>query len=129
MSKGKGYRTFVVEGFTILVGKGSRDNDALTFDVGKPHDVWLHVGGETPGSHVIVQNPARGEVPKSVVDAAAGLAAWYSKARGAPFAKVDWCLRSDVVKPRGAPDGMVELKRSKTVKVKPAVPEGQASAD
>lgn len=124
MSKGKPYRTFSVDGYEILVGKGSRDNDELTFDVADPHDVWLHVGGETPGSHVVVRNPGKGDVPREVVEHAAALAAWYSKARGAPFVKVDWCRRSDVVKPKGAPAGMVELKRCKTVKVKPALPPG-----
>ena len=123
MGKGKGYRTFTVQsegrGWEILVGKGSQDNDDLTFDVAKGPDVWLHVGGETPGSHVVVRNPDGADVPRDVVEAAAGLAAWYSKARGAPFVKVDWCRKSDVFKPRGAPAGMVELKTFKTVKVAP----------
>lgn len=126
MGNGKPYRTFVVGGFEILVGKGSRENDELTFDVAAPHDVWLHVGGETPGSHVVVRNPGKGEVPREIVEAAAGLAAWYSKARGAPFVKVDWCRRADVSKPRGAPAGMVELRRFKALKVKPAVPASSA---
>jgi len=129
MSKGKPYRTFSVGGYEILVGKASRDNDALTFDVAEPHDVWLHVGGEMPGSHVVVKNPTKSDVPREVLEAAAALAAWYSKARGAPQAKVDWCKRSDVSKPRGAPAGMVELKRHKTIKVKPALPAGAANAD
>ena len=124
MSKGRPYRTFVVEGYEILVGKGSHENDALTFDVAEPHDVWLHAGGGTPGSHVVIRNPARGEVPRGVLEAAASLAAHYSKARGAPFVKVDWCKRSDVSKPRGAPAGLVELKRFKTLKVAPRLPSG-----
>ena len=124
MSKGKGYRTFLIEGYEVLVGKGSRDNDELTFDVAAPHDVWMHVGGETPGSHVVVRNPGKGDVPATVIAAAASIAAWYSKSRGAPNVKVDWCLRSDVSKPRGAPDGLVELRKHKTVKVKPALPPG-----
>ncbi len=126
MSKGKPYRSFDVGGYEVLVGKGSRENDELTFDVAAAHDLWMHVGGETPGSHVVVRNPGRLEVPRDVVEGAAAIAAWYSKARGAPFVKVDWCLRADVVKPRGAPDGLVELKRCKTVKVKPALPADSA---
>ena len=124
MSKGKGYRTFLVDGFEILVGKGSKDNDDLTFDVAEPHDVWMHVGGETPGSHVVVRAPDRAELPAHVMEAAAALAAWYSKSRGAPYVKVDWCRRSDVSKPKGAPAGLVELKRHKTIKVKPGLPPG-----
>ena len=53
-SKGRGFRVETIEGFEVLVGKGDSDNDRLTFRVGEPHDLWLHVSG-TPGSHVIVR--------------------------------------------------------------------------
>ncbi len=129
MSKGKPYRTFEVGGYQVLVGKGSRENDALTFDVARPLDVWMHVGGETSGSHTVVVNPDQGDVPREVLEGAAAIAAWYSKARGAPFVKVDWCRRADVSKPRGAPAGMVELKRYKTIKVKPALPANAGDED
>jgi predicted ribosome quality control (RQC) complex YloA/Tae2 family protein len=118
-SKGRPYRTVVVEGFEILVGRGDEDNDHLTFDVAQPHDLWLHVAGGTPGSHVVVKNPDKVEVPRAVVERAAALAAWYSKARGAPKVEVHYCRASDVSKPRGAPRGLVELARFKSVKVKP----------
>jgi predicted ribosome quality control (RQC) complex YloA/Tae2 family protein len=121
-SKGRPYRTFLVDGFEILVGRGEAENDELTFDVGAPHDLWMHVAGGTPGSHVIVRNPERGEVPRAVVEAAAAAAAWYSKARGAPKVEVHVCRVADVSKPRGAPAGLVELARWKSVKVKPAIP-------
>lgn len=123
-SKGRPYRTLRVGGYEILVGRGDEDNDHLTFDVAEPHDLWLHVGGGTPGSHVVVRNPDRGEVPKEVVEAAAAAAAWYSKSRGAPRVDVHWCRASDVSKPRGAPAGLVELARWKSLKVKPALPAG-----
>ena len=73
-SKGRPYRTFVVEGFEILVGRSEDDNDTLTFDVAEPHDLWLHVAGGTAGSHVVIRNPEKGDVPKSVVDVAAAAA-------------------------------------------------------
>ena len=122
-SKGRPYRTFIVDGFEILVGRGEDDNDTLTFDVAEPHDLWLHVAGGTAGSHVVIRNPEKGEVPKSVVDAAAAAAAWYSKARGAPRVEVHLCRASDVSKPRGAPAGLVQLARWKAVRVKPTLPE------
>lgn len=118
-SKGRPYRTVDVEGWQILVGRGDEDNDHLTFDVAEPHDLWLHVGGGTPGSHVIVQNPDKTEIPRQVIERAAQLAAWYSKARGAPRVEVHYCRASDVSKPRGAPKGLVELARFKSIKVKP----------
>lgn len=124
MSKGRGYRVFDVDGYEILVGKGSRDNDELTFKVAAGADIWLHVGGGIPGSHVVIKAIGAADPPRAVLEAAAGLAAWYSKAKGAPFAKVDWCHRADVSKPKGAPDGLVALKRFKTIKVKPGLPPG-----
>jgi len=119
-SKGRPYRTVTFEGFEILVGRGEDDNDHLTFDVAEPHDIWLHVGGGTPGSHVVIRNPEKGDVPRPVIERAAALAAWYSKARSASTVDVHYCKASDVSKPRGAPAGLVELARWKGVKVKPA---------
>jgi predicted ribosome quality control (RQC) complex YloA/Tae2 family protein len=122
-SKGKPYRTLRVAGFEILVGRGSEENDDLTFNVAEPHDVWMHVGGGTPGSHVVIRNPSHGEVPKDVIVAAAEITAWYSKARGAAKVEVCYCPASAVSKPRGAPAGLVELAREKTIRVKPALPQ------
>ncbi len=121
-SKGRPYRTFVVDGFEILVGRGEDDNDTLTFDVAEPHDLWLHVAGGTAGSHVVIRNPEKGDVPAPVVEVAAAAAAWYSKARGAPRVEVHLCRASDVSKPRGAPAGLVQLAKWKAVRVKPALP-------
>jgi predicted ribosome quality control (RQC) complex YloA/Tae2 family protein len=125
-SKGRPYRTVLVEGFEILVGRASEDNDHLTFQIAEPHDLWLHVGGGTPGSHVVVKNPDQTEIPRAVIERAAQLAAWYSKARGAPRVEVHYCRASDVSKPRGAPAGLVELARWKAIKV---TPEGSGAAD
>jgi predicted ribosome quality control (RQC) complex YloA/Tae2 family protein len=118
-SKGRPYRTVPFEGFDILVGRGEDDNDHLTFDVAKPNDLWLHVGGGTPGSHVVIKNPSDAEIPESVIERAASLAAWFSKARGSPTVDVHYCLAADVSKPRGAPAGLVEIKRWKSIRVKP----------
>ncbi|XYH99719.1 NFACT RNA binding domain-containing protein [Sorangium sp. So ce1128] len=118
-SKGRPYRTLTVEGFEVLVGRGDEDNDALTFELAAPHDLWLHVAGGTPGSHVIVRNPERGEVPREVVERAAAAAAWYSKARSAAKVEVHVCRVADVSKPRGAPAGTVQLARWKSVRVRP----------
>jgi predicted ribosome quality control (RQC) complex YloA/Tae2 family protein len=121
-SKGRPYRTLVVDGFDVLIGRGDEDNDHLTFDVAEPRDLWLHVAGGTPGSHVIVRNPTGAQIPDSVVEVAARAAAWYSKARGSPRVEVHVCRASDVSKPRGAPPGLVELARYKSLRVRPALP-------
>lgn len=124
-SKGRPYRTLHIDGFEVLVGRGDADNDTLTFHVGAPRDLWLHVAGGTPGSHVVVRRPEGSEVPRPVVERAAAVAAWYSKARGAPRVEVHVCRVSDVSKPQGAPLGLVQLARWKSVKVRPEAPRPQ----
>ena len=121
-SKGRPFRTVEVAGFEVLVGRGDEENDALTFEVAAPEDLWLHVGGGTAGSHVVVRNPERREIPRAVLETAAAAAAWFSKARGSPRVEVHLCRACDVRKPRGAPPGLVELERWKSLKVKPALP-------
>ena len=79
------YKRFEHGGYEILVGQSAADNDRLTFKVAEPQDLWLHVGGGTPGSHVVVRNPGGGEVPRDVVKRAAELAVFHSKAREAKW--------------------------------------------
>jgi predicted ribosome quality control (RQC) complex YloA/Tae2 family protein len=113
-------RVFEHDGYKILVGQTARDNDRLTFEVAAPQDLWLHVGGGTPGSHVVVKNPGGGEVPRAVVKRAAELAVYHSKAREAKGkVEVHLCRACDVRKPRGARPGSVELRRWEGVKVYP----------
>lgn len=122
-SKGRPYRSVEIEGFEVLIGRGDADNDYLTFKVAAPRDWWLHVGGGTPGSHVVIRNPDGGEPPRAVVERAAELAAWYSKAKNARKVEVHVCRVADVSKPRGAPRGRVSLKKWKGVKVVPRGPD------
>ncbi|MBX3126010.1 MAG: DUF814 domain-containing protein [Polyangiaceae bacterium] len=118
-SRGKPYRTLRVDGWEILVGRGDEENEHLTFGVAQPRDLWLHAGGGTPGSHVVIRNPSGGEVPRQIVQRAAELAAWHSKARSAKLVEVHVCRAADVSKPRGAKRGTVSIKREKRVKVRP----------
>jgi len=121
-SKGRQYRTVDVDGWVVLVGRGARDNDRLTLEIAAPSDLWLHVAGYT-GSHVVVRNPDElptDEVPRGVVQRAAELAAWHSKARGARGkVEVHLCRAGDVRKPRGWPAGQVQLRRWESLKVYP----------
>lgn len=121
-SKGRPYRTILIEGFEVLVGRGDESNDLLTFEIGEQDDLWLHVAGGTPGSHVIVRNPGKVQVPRAVVECAAAAAAWYSKARNAARVEVHICRVADVSKPRGAPTGLVQLARWRSVRVRPGLP-------
>ena len=65
-------------GFEVVVGRNARDNDKVTFGVGRSRDVWLHAQGYR-GSHVIIRSGGK-EVPFETVLFAARLAAGYSEA-------------------------------------------------
>jgi len=117
--KGKAFRSLMVEGWEVVIGKGDADNDTLTFKVAAGVDFWLHVAG-VPGSHVIIRNPDRiSEPPREVLERAAQLAAFFSKARDGGKVEVHWCRVADVSKPRGFAPGKVMLKSYKSIRVYP----------
>lgn len=109
------------DGLEILVGKGSKDNDQLTFRVAKSLDFWLHAA-DYAGSHVVVRNPNRMEnlPPKTLLEAAE-LAAFFSQGKTQPKAAVNYTQKKFVNKPKGAAAGLVSLASFKTVLVEPRV--------
>ncbi len=113
-----------MDGFEILVGRSARENDRLSLREARPTDLWLHAAGYA-GSHVVVRalEGPTAEVPPAVVEHAARLAIWHSKARGAGGkVAVHMCRGRDVSKRRGAPAGQVVLRDYETVKVYPKEP-------
>jgi predicted ribosome quality control (RQC) complex YloA/Tae2 family protein len=101
----------------ILVGKRAADNDALTFKVARPRDLWLHARG-IEGAHVILPLSKGKEPTASDLVDAAHLAAHFSGHRGEPTVEVDYATRGHVRKPRGSPPGLVVLDHGKTLLVR-----------
>ncbi|MEE9218982.1 MAG: NFACT family protein [Acidobacteriota bacterium] len=119
-SRAREYRSS--DGWTILVGRGARANDRLTFRIAAPHDFWMHAAG-CPGAHVVVRNPRRTpQIPPRTLQEAAALAAYFSKARGASAVDVHYTQKRYVRHPRGAAPGQALLKRFRTVRVRPRAP-------
>ncbi|MGD9564306.1 MAG: NFACT RNA binding domain-containing protein [Pyrinomonadaceae bacterium] len=111
------------DGMEILVGKRAKDNDVLTFKIAKSLDTWMHAA-DYPGSHVVVRNPNRGEIPQRTLHEAARLAAFYSQGRSQVKAAVHYTQKKFVNKPKGAAPGLVSLASFKTLLVEPGVPDG-----
>jgi predicted ribosome quality control (RQC) complex YloA/Tae2 family protein len=112
------YRTFQSSpGLPVYVGRGAADNDALTFRVARPRDLWLHAKG-TSGAHVVLPL-GKGKEPASeaLVDAA-HLAAHFSTQRDEPTVEVTYTLRGRVRKPRGSAPGLVVVDQGKTMWVR-----------
>lgn len=107
------------DGYEILVGRTDRDNDHLTMRVAKSYDLWFHAA-DYPGSHVVLRNPQRRDVPQRAILEAAQLAAKFSSARTNAKVAVNFCEKKFVTKPKGFNVGQVRLASFKTVIVEPA---------
>jgi predicted ribosome quality control (RQC) complex YloA/Tae2 family protein len=113
-----GRRYVSSDGFEIVVGRGARENYAVTFGVGRPGDLWLHVR-EARGSHVIVRRKEKGKpFPKRTIEEAAALAAYHSKSRNASLVPVIVAERRYVQRAKGAP-GSVRVMREEVIFVEP----------
>ncbi len=108
------------DGFTLLIGKNSRQNEVVTFHQATANDIWLHARG-VPGAHVIIKAAGR-EIPRSTIEQAAGLAAYYSQARGSTTAPVDYTLQRHVRHMKGGSPGMVFYERERTIYARPEGP-------
>ncbi len=107
----------------VLVGRSDRENDEITFRIAGPDDLWLHAQ-HTPGSHVVLKSRgAPGNPPDPILEAAAGIAAHYSKARRASVVPVIYTRRKYVRKFRGSKPGQVICDREKTILVEPRLPD------
>lgn len=105
-------------GFTILVGKNSKQNDKLTFQHSSKNDLWMHVRDAT-GSHVIVRNPKGADLPKLVLEYAASLAAYYSKRKREQLVPVQYADRKYIRKVKQGAPGQVIVTREKVIMVEP----------
>ena len=111
-------RYLSTDGYEILVGRGARDNDNLTFRIARPHDLWLHAG-DYPGSHVVVRNPTRKEIPQRTVIEAAQLAGRFSQASDDAKVVIHYTERKFLSKPKGAVPGLVRLSSFRSITVQP----------
>jgi predicted ribosome quality control (RQC) complex YloA/Tae2 family protein len=114
-TRGAAYRTFVTPGGArILVGKGPAQNDRLTFQTARPHDLWLHAK-DRAGAHVIVPMAKNASITPELLIDAAHLAAHFSEGRGEAVVDVQYTPRRYLRKPRGSAPGLVVVDREKVI--------------
>ena len=118
------FRKFVVgEKYEVWVGKDSASNDLLTTRYSAQNDLWFHVRGAS-GSHTVLKVSDKKSPPdKKVIETAASIAAYYSKARNASNVPVAYCEKKYVKKRKGFKEGSVIMEREKVIFVKPGLPE------
>ncbi len=107
------------EGFVVLCGKSGSANDRLVKREAANEDIWFHAEG-VPGSHVLIKVAGRAkELTRVTLEQAAGLAAFYSKAKESGLVAVIYAEAKFVKKPRGAKPGSVTVSEYRSIKVRP----------
>ncbi len=113
-------RYLTSNGHLLLVGRNSRENEALTKSAA-PDDIWLHAR-DLGGSHVILRRVDKTQMPsRRTLYEAARLAAYFSKGRGSATVPVDYTERRYVRKMKNGGPGQVVFTREKTLFVEPGL--------
>lgn len=107
---------YVIDGYTVLVGRNNKENDYLTCKFANKNDIWFHTK-DIHGSHVILKTNPNEIVPDDILFEVAKLAAKHSKAKNSSHVPVDFCKVSFVKKPSGSKPGYVIYSNNKTLYV------------
>ena len=106
-------------GFEVLVGRSSQQNDEVTMRVAKPGDIWMHARG-FPGAHVLIRcAQVNNTVQDEDLEFAANLAAYYSKGVGLKKVDVIMADPKDISKPKGAKPGQVMVSKERVIVAMP----------
>lgn len=112
------FKVFTIEGFVVLVGKNSENNDLLTQKYANKDDIWLHAR-HVSGSHVVIKQQSGKIIPLRVIEKAAEITAYYSKSKSESMASVMYTFKKFVRKPKGSPPGAVVVDKEEVILVKP----------
>jgi predicted ribosome quality control (RQC) complex YloA/Tae2 family protein len=102
----------------IFIGRTAKENDVLTCKFSKPNDWWFHTR-IFQGTHVILRNYNKQELPEELLKLCSGLAAYFSRAKHSSNVPVDYTQIRYVTKPHGSAPGYVIYKNQKTLFVDP----------
>ncbi len=120
---GRPFRRYALApSYELWVGRNAKESEMLTLRHARPFDLWLHARGVS-GAHAVLRLPKRDAQPsRHLIEQAAAIAAWHSKARTSSIAPVIVTPRKYVRKVRGTPLGEVAVSREEVVMVEPALP-------
>ncbi len=102
-------------GWRCVVGRSARENDRVTFGLGRRGDIWLHARG-LAGAHVLIKRAGRGDNPSArALMQAASIAANHSRGSGSSIVPVDWTEVQRVRRMKGGGPGQVTYTGEKTL--------------
>ena len=112
---------FTIPNGDVYVGQNNQQNEYLTNRWAKPNDLWLHTQ-HIQGSHVILRSDIEPDI--KMIEAAAQIAAYFSKGKDTSKVTVDYTLVKHIKKPPGSPLGYVIFNTHNDIVVEPKAPEG-----
>ena len=115
------FKKFELEGFDVLIGKSAKANDELLRRFAWKEDLWLHAK-DVSGSHVLIKYRSGLNFPKTVIERAAELAAYYSKNKNESLAPVIYTPSKYVRKVKGSAPGAVMVDKERILMVSPKGP-------
>jgi len=111
-------RKFITaNGYTVLAGRNSRQNDVLTMRIAEEDDLWFHAKN-IPGSHVILFTKGT-QPPEEDMLQAAILAASLCRVKNSGKIPIDYVKRKYIWKANGAKPGMVLYENYRTAMIEP----------
>ena len=122
-STGQPFRRYALApSYELWVGRNAKESEMLTLRHARPFDLWFHARGVS-GAHAVLRLPKHDAQPSSyLIEQAASIAAWHSKARTSSIAPVIVTPRKYVRKVHGTRLGEVAVSREDVVMVEPALP-------
>lgn len=105
-----------VNGWTILVGRNSSENDELLRHHVKGLDMWLH-SRDTAGGFVFIKNRPGKTVPLEILLDAGNLAVYFSKARKNGSADLYYTQVKHLRQAKNAPKGTVLPTNEKNISI------------
>jgi len=117
------YRHFRIGDYDVFIGRNDAQNDELSTRFARPWYIWMHVAAHA-GSHVVIRRDKNHPwPPREILEQAAALTAWFSKAKHAAYVDVHATEARFVRKRRHSPPGEVIAERCKTISVAPRNPQ------
>lgn len=117
------FKHFIIQDkYHFYVGRDSKSNDQLTTKFAKQNDFWFHARS-VAGSHGVLRvENTKETIPKSILEKAASIAAFYSKAKTSKLASVTYTFKKYVVKNSRHEPGQVSVLKENVLLVKPEIP-------
>jgi predicted ribosome quality control (RQC) complex YloA/Tae2 family protein len=105
------------EGWTILVGRSAKENDALLRDHVRGSDLWIHAR-DWPGAYVFVKARKNKSVPLEILLDAGNLAIYYSKGRSNGGGELYYTFVKYLRRAKDGPKGLVIPTQERNLSVK-----------